>query len=117
MIDLTNVPLEDLKAELDRRMTIQREARKAEKQSRKYCKNCAFRFLGRANSNVMPGYETWVCYMRPKEKKNYAGRVPEYNKVYYVCDNSIRDCEMFVHKDTKEGAKIYKKLSKMADRV
>lgn len=117
MIDLSTVPLSELKAEVARRTAIEREARKKAKEERVSCRNCAYRIMGRANYGKIQGQESWVCYMRPKKFKTYQGSGPEYTRAYYSCSPFIKECEMFVHKNSEEGAKIRKKLFPMASRI
>lgn len=117
MIDLSMVPLADLKAEVARRTAIEREARKKAVEERACCKNCAYRIFGRTNYGKLQGYESWVCYKKPKKFKTYFNNGPEYNQAYFACSPVIKGCEMFVHKNSAEGIKIRKKLSPMTDRI
>lgn len=114
MIDLTEVPLEDLKAELGRRANIRRIERDAEKKIKVCCENCAYRIYGRTHAGRLE-YETWVCEARPKNKQfGYAGNILPYNTVFYCCDAHYNNvCELFVHKESEEGKKIVKKRRKM----
>lgn len=117
MNDLTKVPLSELKAEVARRMAIEREARRKAKEEKRCCRNCAFRIIGRTNYGRIQGCESWVCYMQPKKFKNYQNSGPGYNKAYYACNPLIRDCDMFVHKNSEEGIKFRKKHSSMSERI
>lgn len=117
MIDLSEVPLNDLKEELARRMKAAKEAREREMAERNCCKNCAYRISGHTNYSKIQGYESWVCYKKPKKFKNYFNNGPQYNQAYFACSPTIRGCEMFVHKNSAKGIKIRQKLSPMADRI
>lgn len=117
MIDLSEVPTEELKEELKRRLALEREARKQKNKELIRCKNCAFRIPGRTSYGKLQGYDSWVCYKRPKQFKTYFSNGPQYTKAYYACSAAIKGCEMFVNKNTEEGIKIRQKLSLMADRI
>lgn len=117
MIDLKKVPLADLKAEVERRMELERAARKKAAEEKACCKNCAYRIFGRTSYGKIQGYESLVCYKKPKKFKNYFNDGPKYNQAYYACSPVIKGCEMFVHKNSAEGIKIRKKLSPMTDKI
>lgn len=117
MIDLSEVSTKDLKDELERRMALEKEARKRASEERACCKNCAFRIFGRTSYGKLQGYESWVCYKKPKKFKTYFNNGPQYNQAYYACSPTIKGCEMFIHKNSAEGIKIKQKLSPMADRL
>lgn len=117
MIDLSEVPTKDLKEELKKRIELEREARKERYEGLVRCKNCAFRISGRTNYGKLQGYESWVCYKRPKQFKTYFSNGPQYTKAYYACSPAIKGCGMFVHKNSEEGIKIRQKLALMADRL
>ena len=117
MIDLSKVPLNDLKDELKRRMAAAREAREKEMAERNCCRNCAYRISGRTNYSKIQGCESWVCYKKPKKFKTYFDNGPQYNQAYFACSPTIKGCEMFVHKNSAKGTKIRQKISPMANRI
>lgn len=118
MIDLTSVPLEDLKAELTRRKAVAREAREKERDSKVCCNNCAYRIQGKTNDGPLQGYDSWVCYKKPKKNgKTYFEGAPTYARAFFACSSKHKGCTMFVHKKTAEGEKIARKLSSMSDRM
>lgn len=117
MVDLSEVPLNDLKDELKRRIAAAREAKEKEMAERHCCKNCAYRFLGHINYGKIQGGESWVCYKKPKKFKTYFNDGPQYNQAYFACSPVIKGCEMFVHKNSPKGAKIKQKISSMANRM
>ena len=117
MTDLSEIPLEDLKAEVARRTLLEREARERRARERPCCRNCAYRVSGHTSYGMVRGRESWVCRKRPKKFKTYSSRGPKYNQAYFACTGFVKGCEMFVHKNSAEGAKIRMKLSPMAGRV
>lgn len=117
IVDLTTVPLEDLKAELNRRKIIAQEARKKARDEKVCCKNCVYRIQGRTNNGLLQTYDSWVCYRRPKKFRNYLEHAPKYNQAYFACNNRIKECSMFVHKKSPKGLKIRDRLFLMEDRM
>ena len=117
MIDLSEVSTKELKEELKRRKIVEREARKQRNEGLVRCKNCAFRIPGQTNYGALEGYDSWVCYKKPKQFKTYFNNGPQYTKAYYACSPAIKGCRMFVNKNSEEGIKIRQKLSMMADRI
>lgn len=117
MVDLSEVPTEALKEELERRIAINKKARREKFEGLIRCKNCAFRIPGRTGYGKLQEYDSWVCYKKPKQFKTYFNNGPQYTQAYYACSTAIKECGMFVHKNSAEGIKIRKKLSVMADRI
>lgn len=118
MIDLTSVPLEELKAELARRKEVAKEVRKKALEEKVCCRNCAYRIQGKTNGGPLQSYDSWVCYKRPKKtKNNYFDNVPKYNQAYWACGPQYKGCPMFVHKKSVEGENITRKISSMDDRI
>lgn len=114
--DLSQIPTGLLKAELERRKPIERAERERAAYEKACCKNCAYRIYSRSWSLSTMYEETWVCLKRPKRVPNKVpfGRLPEYNKAYYVCGYKYDGCEMFLHRDTPEGQEIVKANQTMA---
>lgn len=117
MIDLTTIPLEDLQAEVDRRLAIQKAERKKNRAERVCCNNCANKILGRTNYGSLQNNESWVCSKRPKTFAQRLNNVPHYLKAYYACNRSITECSLFVNKNSPEGLNRLRELVKMADRI
>lgn len=109
MIDLSEIPTELLEQELIKRKAEAKEEREKLAYEKVCCKNCAYRIYGKTyyRGNILE--ETWVCKKRPKKARNIFGRVPDYNKAYYVCGYKYNGCKMFLHKDSEKGKKIIKK--------
>ena len=117
MIDLSEIPTELLRQELDKREQEERRLRKKLAHDKVCCKNCAYRIYGKTQFNSSLYDETWVCQKRPKTPQNVFGRTPDYNKAYFVCLYKYNGCNMFLHKDSEEGQKIAKKNQAMSFRV
>lgn len=117
MIDLSEIPTELLKQELEKRRAAAKAQREKELYEKVCCKNCAYRIYGKTFFRGSILAETWVCKKRPKDINNVFGRVPDYNKAYYACDRKYNGCKMFVHKDSEKGKKLVKKFMTASFRV
>ncbi len=118
MIDLSEIPTELLKQELDKRKAAAKEQKEKEKYERKCCKNCAYRIYGKTFFKGSILSETWVCKKHPKKIISIFNNVPEYNRAYYSCNYfKNKDCKMFIHKDSEKGKKIVKKYMRASFRV
>lgn len=117
MIDLSKIPTDILKQELEKRRVAAKEQREKDLYEKVCCKNCAYRVYGKTQFGGAILGETWVCKKRPKKADNIFGRVPDYNKAYYACHWKYNGCKMFVHKDSERGKKLVKKYMNASFRV
>jgi hypothetical protein len=119
MIDLSQVPTDILREELERRRLAAKVEREKAAYEKVCCKNCAYRVYNKSHFTNTMFEETWVCLKRPKEPpaKIPFGRVPDYNKSYYVCGRQYNGCKMFIHKNSEKGQKIVKRNQIMAFRA
>lgn len=118
-IDLSQVPTELLKEELEKRRKIAKAEREKAAYEKICCKNCAYRVYNKPWRNNTLYEETWVCLKRPKPVplKVPFGRLPDYNKSYYVCGSQYNGCKMFLHKDSEKGKKIVQENRTMSFRA
>lgn len=115
MIDLSEIPLEDLEAELNKRKQEIREAKIKARAEKVCCQNCAYQFFGKTNLGNLQSGDSLVCYKRPKRiPRNYFETIPDYMQTYCACSAQYNGCTMFVHKESEEGRKIAKRLSFMS---
>ena len=118
-IDLSKVPTELLKQELDKRKKENKILQEKLAHEKICCKNCAYRIYGKTKFDSAIYSETWVCKRRPKlvPKRNAFGKVPDYNQAYYACDRKYDGCKKFLHKDSERGKKITAKNKHIYSRV
>lgn len=121
MNELENIPFEELKAEYERRLQLQKEEKAKKRSARISCENCAFRILGRVYMNGVTDHETWVCERQPKKSqsnRSYTGKVLPYTRAYRACLRVYSNkCKMFVNRNSDEGRRIIEERKSMSDYV
>lgn len=119
MIDLSEIPTEVLKAELEKRRLIAKAAREKAAREKVCCRNCAHRTLGKSNYRNYSAETTWICEVKRRQtitNRTYFANGPQYNYTYYVCGRKHDGCELFIHKDSETGKRIIQERKSMADR-